>query len=65
MVSDIVNKLSVKINPELAKQFDVKKIKDLSFIPVNLQDDTFFAAVHQDSDKNKSKRLLMKLYIPK
>ncbi len=58
MDNAIINKLINKINYEYAANFDLSVIKSLSFVPISVQNDTFFVSVYSNSDKEKIKEYL-------
>ena len=47
----IINKLIKKINFDLADKFELAVAKELSFVPVNMQNNVFFIAVYSNSNK--------------
>lgn len=53
MDNSIINKLIRKINFELADKFELSEAQELSFVPVNMQNDVFFIAVYSSSNKDK------------
>ncbi len=53
MSTDIVTKLANNFNFDLASKFELDKIKDLAFIPINIQNNVFFAAIYPNSSKEK------------
>ena len=53
MDNSIINKLIRKINFELADKFELSEAQELSFVPVNMQNNVFFIAVYSSSNKEK------------
>ena len=53
MANDLLDKLIKKINFEHANNFELAVAKEYSFVPVNVQGDSFFVAVPHDADKEK------------
>lgn len=53
MNNAIITKLTNKINFDLVSKLDVKTIKELSFVPVNVQNNVFFIAISTKSQKDK------------
>jgi len=53
MDNNLITKLIKKINFDLADKFELSVAKDLSFVPVNMQNDVFFIAVYSNSNKEK------------
>ena len=53
MTNDLLDKLIKKINFEHANNFELAVAKEYSFVPINVQGDTFFVAVSPDADKEK------------
>ncbi len=51
MSSEITLKLIKRVNFEYAKKFDLTRTKELSFVPVSVKSNTFFAAVPQAVNK--------------
>jgi|GEM_PF-245088 len=51
MSSEITLKLIKRVNFEYAKKFDLARTKELSFVPVSVKSNTFFAAVPQAVNK--------------
>lgn len=49
----IIKKLIKKINFELADKFELSVARELSFVPVNIQGDSFFVAVYSNSNKEQ------------
>lgn len=55
MDNSTIAKLVKQINFDLADKFELSKAEELSFVPINLQKDTFFIAVSKESDRSKIK----------
>lgn len=53
MTNDLLDKLIKKINFEHANNFELAVAKEYSFVPINVQGDSFFVAVSPDADKEK------------
>lgn len=53
MKNELLVKLINKINFDYANHFELAVAKELSFVPINMQGDAFFAAVSATSDKAK------------
>ena len=53
MNNTIIAKLTHKINFELALKLDLETVKQLSFVPVNVQNDVFFIAISTNSKKDE------------
>ncbi len=53
MKNELLVKLINKINFDYANHFELAVARELSFVPINMQGDTFFAAVSAASDKAK------------
>ena len=53
MTNDLLEKLIKKINFEYANNFELAIAKEYSFVPINVQGDSFFVAVSPDADKEK------------
>ena len=53
MINDIVKKLTMKINVEAAKKFDVNVARELSFIPIDEHGSIFYCAIYSNSQKDK------------
>ncbi len=53
MNNTIIAKLTHKINFEVALKLDLETVKQLSFVPVNVQNDVFFIAISTNSKKDE------------
>ena len=53
MTNDLLDKLIKKINFEYANNFELAIAKEYSFVPINVQGESFFVAVSPDADKEK------------
>ena len=53
MNNAIITKISNKINFDLAKKLDLAVVRDMSFVPVNMQNDVFFIAISTKSNKEE------------
>lgn len=53
MDNNLITKLINKINFNLADKFELSIAKELSFVPINIQNNIFFAAIYSSSDKAK------------
>ena len=53
MDNSIITKLISKINFDLADKFELSVAEELSFVPVNMQNNVFFIAVYSNSNKEK------------
>ena len=53
MTNDLLDKLIKKINFEYANNFELSVAKEYSFVPINVQGESFFVAVSPDADKEK------------
>lgn len=53
MDNNLITKLIKKINFDLADKFELSVAEELSFVPVNMQNDVFFIAVYSNSNKDK------------
>ncbi len=53
MTNDLLDKLIKKINFEYANNFELAVAKEYSFVPINVQGDSFFVAVSPDANKEK------------
>ena len=53
MTNDLLDKLIKKINFEHANNFELAVAKEYSFVPINVQGDSFFVAVSPEADKEK------------
>lgn len=53
MSNDLLDKLIKKINFEHANNFELAVAKEYSFVPINVQGDSFFVAVSPDADKER------------
>ncbi len=53
MDNNIITKLISKINFDLADKFELSVAEELSFVPVNMQNDVFFIAIYSNSNKDK------------
>ncbi len=53
MTNDLLDKLIKKINFEHANNFELAVAKEYSFVPINVQGDSFFVAVSPDADKER------------
>ena len=53
MDNSIITKLIGKINFDLADKFELSVAEELSFVPVNMQNNVFFIAVYSNSNKEK------------
>ncbi|MBQ8475805.1 Flp pilus assembly complex ATPase component TadA [bacterium] len=53
MDNNIIKKLINKINFEIADKFELSVARELSFVPVNVQNDVFFVAIYSNSNKEK------------
>lgn len=51
MDNSLISRLIKKINFDLADKFELSVAKDLSFVPINMQNDVFFVAIHSKSNK--------------
>ena len=51
MDNSLISRLIKKINSDLADKFELSVAKDLSFVPINMQNDVFFVAIHSKSNK--------------
>lgn len=51
MTTETVSKLIKKVNFDYAIKFDIQRTKELSFVPVNIQNSTFFVGISPESDK--------------
>ncbi len=61
MDNSTITKLIKQINFDLADKFDMSVVEQLSFVPINMQRDTFFVAVNKDSDRTKIKEYSKKV----
>ncbi len=55
MDNNLITKLINKINFNMADKFELSVAKELSFVPVNIQNNVFFVAIYSSSDKTKIK----------
>lgn len=53
MANDLLDKLINKINFEHANNFELAVAKEYSFVPINVQGESFFVAICPESDKAK------------
>lgn len=53
MDNNLITKLINKINFNLADKFELAAAKELSFVPINVQNDVFFVAIYSNSDKGQ------------
>ncbi len=53
MNNAIITKLTNKINFDLVKKLDIETVKELSFVPVNMQNGVYFIAISTKSEKEK------------
>lgn len=53
MDNNLITKLINKINFNLADKFELSAAKELSFVPINMQNNTFFVAIYSKTDKAK------------
>ena len=53
MDNSIITKLISKINLDVADKFELSVAEELSFVPVNMQNNVFFIAVYSNSNKEK------------
>ena len=53
MANDLLDKLINRINFEHANNFELAVAKEYSFVPINVQGESFFVAICTDSDKVK------------
>ena len=60
-MDDITKKLIKKVNFELAGKIDLSSIRELSFIPVNIQNDKFFVAISSLSIKSRVRDCIAKV----
>ncbi|MBR2069665.1 MAG: Flp pilus assembly complex ATPase component TadA [Candidatus Gastranaerophilales bacterium] len=58
MDNSIIKKLINKINLDIAQKFELSVAKELSFVPVNIQNDIFFVAIYSNSNKEKIKQYI-------
>ena len=61
MDNSIINKLIKKINFDLANKFELTVAEELSFVPVNMQNDVFFIAIYSNSNKEKITEYVSKI----
>ncbi len=61
MDNSIITKLISKINFDLADKFELSIAEELSFVPVNMQNNVFFIAIYSNSDKEKIKEYVSKI----
>lgn len=53
MNNELLAKLIRKVNFDYVQKFDIKRTKELSFVPVNIQSNTFFVAISPESNKTE------------
>ena len=53
MTNDLLDKLIKKINFEHANNFELAVAKEYSFVPINVQGESFFVAVSPEANKEK------------
>ncbi len=61
MDNSIITKLIKKINFDLADKFELAVAKELSFVPVNMQNNVFFIAVYSNSNKDNIIKYVSKI----
>ena len=61
MDNSIITKLIKKINFDLADKFELAVAKELSFVPVNTQNNVFFIAVYSNSNKDSITKYVSKI----
>ena len=61
MDNSIITKLISKINFDLADKFELSVAEELSFVPVNMQNEVFFIAIYSNSDKEKIREYVSKI----
>ncbi len=62
MDNSIITKLIGKINFDLADKFELSVAEELSFVPVNMQNNVFFIAVYSNSNKEKITEYVSKIF---
>ena len=60
MDNNLITKLIKKINFDLADKFELTVAQELSFVPVNMQNDVFFIAIHSGSNKENITKYIQK-----
>lgn len=60
MDNNLITKLIKKINFDLADKFELTVAQELSFVPVNMQNDVFFIAIHSGSNKENITKYVQK-----
>ena len=58
MNNAIITKLINKINFDLSSNLDLDTVKELSFVPVNVQNNVFFVAISTKSNKDEISKYL-------
>ncbi len=62
MDSNLIKKLIKKVNLDILSKFDLNKTKSAGFIPINIQNDIFFVAIHPNCNKGVAAQCINEIY---